>query len=563
MWDIPSERLLCLVGQADSTKSTILEALAVVLSDRPYVRFDECDFHNADTTQPILIEVAVVDIPAGLHTDTAFGLHLSGIWSDNSMTHDPLDDPECEECLVIRLTVDKSMEAVWEVVRPGGEENVRISASQRALLGFRSAGYESDSDLKWGRGSALTRATGGTAVAQFEAVTEAQQVARQALREAVNTPLHEVAERVASEAARIAGVNVEGPAPGIDPRWSINSGSLVFFAGNIPLTRFGVATRRSVSLAAQLLDADLSVLAIDDVETGLDPHRMLHLLRHLHQLAQDGLQVFLTTHSPTVAQAVKVGSLGIVRSTDGRTDIRTLDSASVISDPQGLARALPSALFAVRVLVAEGKTEVGMLRVLVKEWDQQRDENGLMPAAALGSVVVNGEGSSRAPQTATALALTGSRVALLIDGDTRENDGQVSRACTEGVTVVRWPEGDATEDVVIRALPPRGLRELVEYAVEEHGVDRIVRTLDLTSGIEEFLDRICDPVVESSVREQIRVAAHGGAGRNTRNRGWFKREDHGEALGRLIVKYSPASDSDVRAGLASCHEFLYPDETSG
>ena len=131
-WDIPSERLLCLVGQADSTKSTILEALAAVLSDRPYVRFDECDFHNADMTQPILIEVAVVDIPAELHTDTAFGLHLSGIWSDNSLTHDPLDDPECEECLVIRLTVDKSTEAAWEVVRPGGEETVRISASQRA-----------------------------------------------------------------------------------------------------------------------------------------------------------------------------------------------------------------------------------------------------------------------------------------------------------------------------------------------------------------------------------------------------------------------------------------------
>lgn len=224
---------------------------------------------------------------------------------------------------------------------------------------------------------------------------------------------------------------------------------------------------------------------------------------------------------------------------------------------------MPSALFAVRVLVAEGKTEVGMLRVLVEEWDRQRDEKGLMPAAALGSVVVNGEGSSRAPQTASALALTGSVVALLIDGDTHENDGQVSRACTEGVTVVRWPEGDATEDVVIRALPPRGLRELVEYAIQEHGGARIGGTLGLPSGMDDFLDRMCDPAVESSVREQIRIAAHGGAGRNPRDRAWFKREDHGEALGRLIVKYLNASNGDLIAGLASCHEFLYPDESSG
>jgi hypothetical protein len=183
---------LCLVGPGDSTKTTVLDALGHVLSPRYNITFTDADFYGCDTSQPIVIEAVITELPDKLIEERAHGKNRSGINAAGELHHDPIDQDGVEECLIIRLTVDQSLEPVWEVVRPGDEGGDRITAAERAHLGFFRIGEHSDPHLRWGRSSALTSLTSSKTEATH-AVVEAQRHARRAVHELKDTPLHEAA----------------------------------------------------------------------------------------------------------------------------------------------------------------------------------------------------------------------------------------------------------------------------------------------------------------------------------------------------------------------------------
>ena len=56
-------RFVCLIGAGDSTKSTILNSVELVLTPRWNVSFDDADFYDADTDDPIIIEITVGEVP--------------------------------------------------------------------------------------------------------------------------------------------------------------------------------------------------------------------------------------------------------------------------------------------------------------------------------------------------------------------------------------------------------------------------------------------------------------------------------------------------------------------
>ncbi len=170
-------RLVCLVGPGDSTKTTILDAIGSVLSPRYNLSFADADFYDCDITKPIVITAAIVDLPDKLIEERAHGKNRSGIREDGSLEHDPLDDSDVDECLLVRLTVDQTLEPVWEVIRPDDEIGDRITAGERAQLGFFRVGESADVHLRWGRTSALTGVTASKTEATH-AVVEAQRQAR-------------------------------------------------------------------------------------------------------------------------------------------------------------------------------------------------------------------------------------------------------------------------------------------------------------------------------------------------------------------------------------------------
>jgi putative ATP-dependent endonuclease of OLD family len=157
-WELGAS-FVALVGPGDSTKTTVLDALGLVLTSRYNATFTDADFYDCDPSNSIVIEAVVVDLPTTLIEERVHGKNRSGIRPDGTIEHDPIDEAGVEECLVVRLTVDASLEPIWEVVRPGDATGDRISASERAQLGFFRIGEYVDQHLRWGRGSALTTLT--------------------------------------------------------------------------------------------------------------------------------------------------------------------------------------------------------------------------------------------------------------------------------------------------------------------------------------------------------------------------------------------------------------------
>jgi hypothetical protein len=115
-WDVGG-RFVCLIGPGDSTKSTVLEAVELVLTPRRNVSFDDADFYNADTGNPIVIEITVGEPPKDLLSFDRFGYLVRG-WGGSSGIRDEPQDGD-DPLLTIRLRADESLEPRWSVVGPG------------------------------------------------------------------------------------------------------------------------------------------------------------------------------------------------------------------------------------------------------------------------------------------------------------------------------------------------------------------------------------------------------------------------------------------------------------
>lgn len=569
VWCLDS-RFSCLVGPGDSTKTTILDAIGSVLSPRFNLSFTDADFFDCNTSQSIEITAAITDLPNKLIEQTVQGMNRSGIRIDGTLEHDPLDEDGVEECLLVRMTVDETLEPVWEVIRPDEDAGYRINATERSHLGFFRVGDFADTHLRWGRTSALTGVTNSKTDAKH-AVVEAQRQARTAIAGLQGTPLHDAATIAQTEAVRLGSAPFVDLRPGLDPRVGSGSAVLVLHEGSVPLTNYGLGSRRLTSLAIQ--DVALkgrSIVAIDEVEHGLDPHRLLHLIRYLRTRAEnDDLQVLITTHSPIAIEALTTQELFVVRSSDGTTAVLDVPDDLTEADTdtmQGVMRQRPSSLLARRVIVGEGATETGFLRKLLWDWDQERGDPEQLTAVTAGVAVSNGSGDNQAPRRARALAELQFPTMLVIDGDVNTNDSEIASAKEKGVAIVRWPAGKAFEDVVVEALPIDGVQELAELAVDEVSEESVLVTVASRLGVDslegvnvsDWISKHGDQVVRSAIASAAKGLRDNGEKKESR--AWFKREDRGARVAEIVMRYrSQLSGTDLANGLREVKTFAYAD----
>jgi putative ATP-dependent endonuclease of the OLD family len=173
----------------------------------------------------------------------------------------------------------------------------------------------------------------------------------------------------------------------------------------------------------------------------LEPHRLRHLIRKL--AAADTGQVIMTTHSEVSIVELTTAELRVVASENGVTEVR-----KVHDELQSTIRAAPEALLARRVIVSEGKTELGLCRALDGSWTAT---HGKAPAE-VGVVVIHGGGGDQASGRAMALASLGYRTALLVDSDQPLNPPQ-DEIEAAGVAIFMWPGGVCTEERIMADLP--------------------------------------------------------------------------------------------------------------
>ncbi|MEW6229513.1 MAG: ATP-binding protein, partial [Bacillota bacterium] len=437
-------RVLCLVGPGDTGKTTILDAIELALLPRWNASFTDSDFYQSNTEEGLIIEATVGELPEVLVKDDKYGLYLRGYSVRESAIHDdPADDDE--HVLTIRLSVASDLEPHWAVVKDSNPEPRSISWRDRELLGVSALGDNVDRNLTWGRGSALARLT------DLKSSEQVIAVANRRAREAVSEMELEEWQQIADQAkvmARRFGVALDDLRPGLDAqRVRFGQGVLSLYDGPIPLQSFGLGSRRLTALALQAAGVgESAIVLVDEVEHGLEPHRIRKLLAALCVDRNAG-QVIMTSHSPTPVVALSVEQLRFTRYEEGRLDLLSCDEEAQDA-LQPVLRKCPLAVFARSVILCEGKTEEALCNVLNGVWSSS---HGGEDFELRGVVAANGEGQT-APEVARQFARLGYRVVFFGDSDKAitPNPHELRAA---GADVLLWDGNMTTEQRIATDVP--------------------------------------------------------------------------------------------------------------
>lgn len=296
-------------------------------------------------------------------------------------------------------------------------------------------------------------------------------------------------------------------------------------------------------------------MLIDEVEFGLEPHRLRHLLRKLRPEVNANQQVFLTTHSRVSIEELNSDELHIVHNTEGIVDIKCAGG-----DLQNLMRKAPEAFLSTKVLACEGLTEVGFVRHLDNAW--QSKDNGTA-FAYIGVVPTTSEkgGGKDMPAVALAFKRLGFEVAYLCDSDD-ELSPSADDLRASGITVVQWEGGLCIEQRIAQDMPfEGGLDDFVAAAVEnkaEDGMDAsgiydsISSELNVESG--KFTGKVSVLKEMGKSEEEIRKAI----GERANKGKWFKRISAAERLCAVVLKHESAiENSDLIKKINMVKEWVY------
>jgi predicted ATP-dependent endonuclease of OLD family len=270
---------------------------------------------------------------------------------------------------------------------------------------------------------------------------------------------------------------------------------------------------------------------IDEVEHGLEPHRLARLLKYLKQPKEDTAttpQIFMTTHSTVAIRELAATELYAVCSRDGVTAVRNVGEGA--SDPntvQAHMRATPEAFLARRILIGEGRTEEGLLRGLDSWWTSQGKDS----LAVQGVVVVSGNGKDKAPMLGAHLRTLGYGVLLLLDSDKPPDPVLLQAAKDNGAVVHQWPGNTSTELRMLMDLEWATLRTVVrenrsDAVTEQSAVDSLNNHL-----LKSNLPKVTDLSLPAALDSQPFRKALGAA---AADKDWFKTIGAGERIAATV-----------------------------
>jgi len=488
-------------------------------------------------------------------------------WSPDAVIH---DDPEegDEIALTVRFTVDSTLEPRWSIYKDAAPEGKPIYSSDRAKFKVFRVDDQSDQHLGWGRGSALATLTSNLDDLP-RTLASAHRSARAAFSESAPSKLTEAATTAHSEAIGLGVRSQTVFAPAIHPAAMSHRSALVLSSGVIPTTALGLGSRRLTALAIQMAQVEAgSVVIIDEVEHALEPHRLRYLLDRLEQaVAPTGDagatgpplgQVFLSTHSPISIEELGVGSIHVVHAKNSCVEITRAHDALTRQgdvDPAAIARVGAEALLGKRIVVCEGKTEIGFIRELGRDWSGRHQ----IPLAQLGVVPMLGGGETNAPKRARAMANLGYTTALLMDSDGVSPD-QLTGTSTQGVRIVQWADQCAIEERIALDLPESGFNELVqlvagivgqviaENAIPDMMANNLPENVTKPSGL--------DPAHWFSTCDVEPATLRRAFGRTAHKKKCFKTISGGEQLGRLVTSHlEEMTDTDTYAKIGILKSF--------
>jgi putative ATP-dependent endonuclease of OLD family len=366
----PAPGVNIILGGGDVGKTTVLEAIALLLSPTNAGTITDTDYYRRDVSAGFLIE-AIMTLPADSGINDQVRASWPWHWNGTDAAVPAGDDEgqPGEPVHKLRVRGTEDLELAFEVVQPDGNADPLSVALRRSIGRVRLAGDErGDRNLRLVQGSALDKLVSDNALRSRIASALADTDIEEQLLPAGETALEELDDAFTDEGLPdVLGLSIiGGPGPSI--------ASLIGLTADkdgisLPLTTWGAGTRRLSALAVTAHNQRQSPITIvDEVERGLEPYRQRRLIGKL----QDGnAQVFLTTHSPS---AIAAGTRSCFWYIDAAGRIGRLDEAKIARH----RTTDPAAFLSRFAVIAEGKTEVGFVcRLLEKALGTGLDQHGI------------------------------------------------------------------------------------------------------------------------------------------------------------------------------------------
>ncbi len=519
---IPKPGINCLIGPGDSGKSTVLDAIDWCVGARRSLPVTDADFHKLLVEEQIEIRVTIGELEDGLKNFDSYGPYLLGMGDDGEIEDEPGEG--LETVLTVQLIIESDLEPRWTLVsdRAAAQGLTRgLSWNDRANIAPNRIGAFATHHLGWQKGSILNAINDEKADASA-ALAQAGRQARESFGDTAGEQLEETL-KVVTEAASVLGIDLGDGARAMLDAHSISfSGSTISLHDEegVPLRKLGLGSSRLLVAGLQNHVAQAASIAlVDEVEIGLEPHRIAKFLVALGSKdPKPKIQVFMTTHSPVVLRELASTQLWVIRSGDNHK----IRSAGKTDAVQGTLRSAPEAFLGAHVLICEGATEVGLIRGL----DHYRADNKKPTFAAAGGVLVDAGGVSKIYRNALPFRSLGYEAAVLRDDDRQPTAADEEKFESKGGVVCKWTDGWAFEDEMFDCLSDDAVRDLWGFAQESHGDETTKAQLESACkhavDEDEWFKDLSD-----KKRSYLAKAAKSGS--------WFKRISLMETAAREIV----------------------------
>lgn len=527
----PTSPFTSLIGPGDSGKSTILDALTLIFSPRWNHTFTDNDFYTSDDSSynaadEIIIQVTVVDPPQKLLRFDSFMSYTRGVDSKSGAI---VDEPDSESpALTMELRVDRSLEPVWQVIADRQAIPAPLRSSHRASFGVFRIGGDARADLRWSRTSGLMRMTNEDEQKPVgQSLLDAARMVKQATASSFGE-LDEVTNQVTIIARLLRAVHGLPPLKAAlnADALQIKEGSVSLHLNGVPLERYGLGSRRLTSIAVQLVNAiDARVLLIDEIESGLEPHRIRHLLLELKKSLNEGTsltQVFATTHSPVVLRELQSTELAVIR----RNEHGAAETKIPGEEMQGVLRKNAEAFLAPAVLVCEGITEQGFARGLIAH--AEKVEQDFLAEVA----TADAGGEKKVTEYANAFVQLGYKTGAFYDHDTDYDFSSMANS----VTQIRCDEGLSLERQIANSLSIVGIKLAIEHGISSLSLESVASSMEDSGCPQDVLDSILvgDHITDFEL-SQARAALGQTSSRSRNAVSWFKSMDRGERLAEIAI----------------------------
>ena len=524
----PSRGVNVILGGGDVGKTTILEAIALLLSPVNPTTLSDPDYHDRDIEAGFSIE-AVLSLPTGAGISSQMKPSWPWEWSGEEATVPSLEHDgkrAGEPVYRVRVRGTEDLELAYEIVQPDGSADSFPLALRRAIGLVRLSGDDrNDRDLRLVQGSALDRLLSDKGLRSRMASELAKNDVKNELTTDAQTTLKNLDAAFKRESLP-AGLDLA-----ITGGQGASIASMIGLTADrqgvqLPLASWGAGTRRLSALAiAEQNQGDAPITLVDEVERGLEPYRQRTLIEKLQTASS---QVFLTTHSPA---AISSAATSLIWYVDHTGQIGPLDATKIAKH----RKTDPEAFLSRLAIIAEGATELGFTTaILERAFGSALEQHGVH--------VSDGGGHETTLGILEALAAGGLQFGGFADDEGKHPTRWAKLHTKLGKLLFRWPSL-CIEENIIAVVPDDKLEAFITDPVGEKTGIRL-RTLADRLGIADkdfaalkanagadFKARVVEAalgtVPTGKESEKNEYKAHAGR--------WFKSVDGGRELaGKLF-----------------------------